>query len=188
MNALESPTVLARTKLVLWTGKKHSGKTTGAARLARAAREQGFDVAGLLAQAVHCNGSLAGFDAIDLRTAERAPLARRRSDAGKTCPFDFITEGVNLGRTALSLAAAESAELVVVDEFGPVEMNCRGWRTDVDLLVRSSKAAILLVVRDELAGQVQRLYASVPSVELPGGYAESVDKVISILKSRRAIK
>jgi len=180
--------VLMRKKLILWTGRKHSGKTTSAARLAGMARVEGFDTAGLLAEALYHDGRLIGFDAIDLQTENRAPLARRRSEGGEFVPFDFITEGVELGRNALSIAATESADLVVVDEFGPLEMNSQGWRTDVDLLIRSSEALILLVVREELAGQVQHLYASVPNLELPAAEAESVEKVMSVLRGRRRIR
>jgi len=177
-----------RRKLILWTGEKHSGKTTCAARLAGMARDEGFDTAGLLAEALYHDGRLIGFDAIDLQTENRAPLARRRSTGGESVPFDFIAEGVELGRNALSIAATESADLVVVDEFGPLEMNSQGWRTDVDLLVRTSEALILLVVREELAGQVQHLYLNVPSLMLCAAEVESVEKVMSVLRGRRRIR
>ncbi len=180
--------VLMRKKLILWTGKKHSGKTTSAARLAGMARDEGFDVAGLLAEALYHDGRLIGFDAIDLQTETRAPLARRRSEGSESVPFDFIAEGVKLGRSALSPAATEAADLIVVDEFGPLEMNSQGWRTDVDLLVRTSEALILLVVREELAGQLQHLYSNVAGLMLCAGEPESVEKVMSVLRGRRRIR
>ena len=185
---IESSMVLMRKKLILWTGRKHSGKTTSAARLVGMARDEGFDTAGLLAEALYHDGRLIGFDAIDLQTENRAPLARRRSEGGGSVPFDFVAEGVELGRNALSIAATESADLVVVDEFGPLEMNSQGWRTDVDLLVRTSEALILLVVRGELAGQVQHLYLNVPSLMLCAAEAESVEKVMSVLRNRRRMR
>ncbi len=180
--------VLIRKKLILWTGKKHSGKTTSAARLVGMARDEGFDTAGLLAEALYHDGRLIGFDAIDLQTENRGPLARRRNAGGESVPFDFIAEGVELGRNALSIAATESADLVVVDEFGPLEMNSQGWRANVDLLVRTSEALILLVVREELAGQVQHLYLNVPSLMLCAAEVESVEKVMSELRGRRRIR
>jgi len=180
--------VLIRKKLILWTGKKHSGKTTSAATLVGMARDEGFDTAGLLAEALYHDGRLIGFDAIDLQTKKLAPLARRRSEGGESVPFDFIAEGVELGRNALSIVATKSADLVVVDEFGPLEMNSQGWRTDVDSLVRSSEALILLVVREELAGQVQHLYSNVAILRLCAAEAESIEKVMSELRGRRRIR
>lgn len=183
---VESSTMApARTKLILWTGKKHSGKTTSAAALIGIARDKGFCVAGLLAKALYRNGRLIGFDGVDLRSEDQAPLARRRSNGAGTCPFSLLAEGVRLGDNALGPAATESADLVIVDEFGPLEMNREGWRRAVDLLIRSSDALILLVVRQELARRVQRLYANVANLRLAAAQPESIDTVISILEARR---
>ena len=182
--AHDESVMAARKKLILWTGERHSGKTTSAAKLVRRARNEGYNVAGLLAQALYHDGRLVGFDAVDLRSKRRAPLARRNSNANKVGSFDFIAEGLKLGNAALSLAATESADLIIVDEFGPLELNSEGWRKSVDLLFRSSSAVILLIVRRELARQVQRLYTDAPSVEFGAVEPESVDQVLSRLRDR----
>lgn len=172
-------------KVVLWTGRKHSGKTTRAEELAVRARREGFEVAGLLAKAQYQGGKLAGFDAVDLRSGSEARLARRRSEGGGKCGFSFVAEGLELGSAALSPESVGSADLVIVDEFGPLEMNSEGWRSDVDRLVRSGNALILVVVRDELTEEVGRLYAdSLRGVVIAGGRG-AIDEVISMLKDRR---
>ncbi len=172
-------------KLILWTGPKHSGKTTTAARLVKAACDKGFKVAGLLAPAVHHDGALTGFDAVDLQTRQRTPLARCNGSDGATGRFDFLAEGLRLGNASLSPASTNSADLVVVDEFGPLEMNSQGWRRPVDLLLQSSEAIILLVVRQELAERVQHLYENIANVRLAAAEPESIDIVISILEEHR---
>ena len=169
-------------RLILWTGQKHSGKTTMAANLARVAVRGGFEVAGLLAISVYLGGRLVGFDGFDLCSKSRAPLLRRGLDAGKPDTFAFVTEGLKLGAAALSPIATESADLIIVDEFGPFELNHQGWRTSVDALLTSSDATMLLVVRQQLAGQVQRLYASIPSCVLAAAHPQSVNKVIRMLR------
>ena len=171
-------------KLVLWTGRKHSGKTTSTANLAQIARDEGFSVAGLLAPSIYLNGRLIGYDVLDLRNKTRASLAQCKTDGDKTERFTFIADGLKLGRTALSPAATESADLIIVDEFGPLELRGDGWRRDVDSLLASCDALILLVVRQELADRVQELYAGVPSQRLPAIEPESVDKIIAELKNR----
>jgi nucleoside-triphosphatase THEP1 len=115
-------------KLILWVGEKHSGKTTAAASLARAAREEGFNVAGLLAPSLYRNGRLTGFDALDLRNEKRTALARRQTNPDKTGPFALATDGLKFGNAALSAEATTSADLIIVDEFGPLELNGQGWR------------------------------------------------------------
>jgi nucleoside-triphosphatase len=178
--------VANRNKLVLWTGQKHSGKTTSAAALVNAAREEGFNVAGLLAPSVYRNGELLGFDALDLRNETRVPLARRKVEAGTIRRLEFLLEGLKLGNAALRDEATKSADLIIIDEFGPLEFNDRGWRKSVDSLIASSNALILLVVRQELAESVCRLYADLPGRKLNAAEPNSIDKVIGVLRNRRA--
>ncbi len=176
--------VLMQNKLVLWTGKKHSGKTTAAAKLAQAARAEGFAVAGLLAPSTYRNGRLIGYDILELRNKTRTSLAQHKTDGNKTERFTFAADGLKLGRSALSPAATKSADIIIVDEFGPLELRGDGWRRDVDSLLASSNALILLVVRRELVDRVQELYAGVPSRILSALEPESIDKIIASLKNR----
>lgn len=172
-------------KLILWTGEKHCGKTTSVAKLVKIARAKGFNVAGLLAPSLYRNGILIGFDVLDLRNEARAPLARRETDASKPGPFTFFADGLKLGNAALSATATKSADLVTVDEFGPFELNGRGWRKNVDSLLASSNAVIVLVVRQELADAVWQLYADFPRQKLAATEPTSIGKVIRTLKNRR---
>jgi nucleoside-triphosphatase len=181
----KKPMVSTRNKLVLWTGEKHSGKTTGAAKLVEIARAEGFNVAGLLALSLYRDGELLGFDAIDLRKETREPLAKRNTDTGKMGRFTFLPEGLKLGNAALSVTAVKSADLVIVDEFGPLELDGRLWRKNVDSLLASGGALILLVVRQELADAVRRTYTDFPCRNLAAIEPESIDKVIGMLRDYR---
>ena len=176
--------MLRQNELILWVGEKHSGKTTSAAELAQAARAKGFNIAGLLAPSLYDNDELAGFDVLDLRTEARAPLASRRAGGGRGEPYTFTAEGLKVGRRALSPDATKSAELIIFDEFGPLEISGGGWRKEVDLLLASTDAVILLVVRRELAEEVQRLYAEIRSHNFAACEKESADKVIAMLEKR----
>ena len=162
-------------------GEKHSGKTTSATNLVEIARDEGFNVTGLLAPSLYRDGKLLGFDAIDLLNETREPLAKRNTDAGKAERFTFLPEGLKLGNAVLSATAAKSADLVIVDEFGPLELDGRLWRENVDSLLASSSALILLVVRQELADAVRRVYTDFPCRNLAAIEPESIDKVIGML-------
>jgi len=173
------------TKLILWTGEKHSGKTLSAAELARTIHNEGFTVAGLLALSLYDDGKLVGFDAFDLQSEKIAPLARRNTRESESQPFAFIADGLKLGRSALSLAATESADLVIVDEFGPLELDSRGWRRNIDSLLASSNAMILLVVREELTETVKQLYKSIPIQVIAATGRDSIGQVVTLLKNWR---
>lgn len=177
--------VSTRNKLILWVGEKHSGKTTSAANLARTARNEGFNVAGLLAPSLYCDGRLIGFDALDLGSEKRTPLARRQTGLSKSERFTFIADGLKLGDAALSAETAKSADLIIVDEFGPLELNGDGWRKNVDSLLASSSALILLVVRQQLADEVRQLYADPPCRKLDATEPSSINDCLSMLKDRR---
>jgi nucleoside-triphosphatase THEP1 len=173
--------------LFLWTGPKHGGKTTAAAKLAHAAGQRGFRVAGLLAPSIYREGRLTGFDAVDLQSGTRVPLAVRQGSRGDVGSFHFLEEGLRLGRGALDVVATEGADLVVVDEFGPLELASNGWRAAVDALVKADRAPLLIVVRRELADAVQEAYAGVAGRILDSADPESVLEVLGRLEKRSQI-
>ena len=174
-------------KLILWTGPRHSGKTTRAEGLVKTALKAGFNVAGLLAPSLYRNGKLIGFDALHIQKQTRKPLNRWDSNEAQTKYFEFIPEGLKLGYSALSETSTEFADLIIVDEFGPLELDGRIWREAVDSLLACSNGLILLVVRQELVRKVHQLYTDIPSQELPANEPESTDKVINILKNHRQL-
>jgi nucleoside-triphosphatase THEP1 len=171
--------------IILWTGPKHSGKTTSAARLVEAARCRGFLVAGCLAPSVHADDVLFGFDLVDLTSGERAPLTRRTIEQGQHGSFQFLADGLSLGEEALGPPATEDADLIIVDEYGPRELKSQLWRRATDRLMSSTDAVLLLVVREELVDEVLRLYAGPATRKLDALVPESVDEVLTLLENRR---
>jgi len=168
--------------LFLWTGPKHSGKTTAVAKLACTAKRHGFRVAGLLAPSIYRDGRLIGFDALDLQSGARSPLAVRRDEPGDVGSFHFLEEGLRLGNHALDAATIDGADLVVVDEFGPMELAGRGWRRAVDSLVHAGTTHLVVVVRREMADAVRVVYANAPSRLLDATALESIDEILRSLR------
>lgn len=174
-----------RNELILWMGEKHSGKTTAVAELVEIANSEGFNIAGVLAPSIYHNGILVGFDVLDVQYKMRAPLARRKINGGKTGEFIFIANGLKLGNDALNAGINESVELIIVDEFGPLELNGGGWRKSVDSLMARSDVLKLLVVRQELTDAIHQLYIDIPCLKLTATEPKSIDIVIRTLRKRR---
>lgn len=145
--------------IILWVGPKHSGKTTMVAGSVGRFRTRGLLVGGILAPSLYRRGRLVGFDVVDLYSGRRAPLLRlgRPADVGR---FAFRKEGLELGRSALDSLHRSRSDLVIVDEFGPLELSGKGWRKAVDRLIDANQTTLLLVVRQELCDEVSALYAS----------------------------
>ncbi|MDY6914214.1 MAG: nucleoside-triphosphatase [Planctomycetota bacterium] len=172
-----------RAKLILWTGPKHSGKTTAVLKLVSKARSAGFSVAGLVAPAVYHGRRLTGFDVVDIHTKKRTTLSRLGGHGPQIIgEFALTAEGLALGRKALGPAAG-TADMVIVDEFGPLELAGGGWREAVDELLRSTGGLGLLVVRDGSVDAVRRLYALFQPLIVPAaGGADALKTVIDVLR------
>lgn len=171
-------------RLILWTGPKHSGKTTVLTELTNRARQKGITVAGILAPSIYQSNRLVGFDILDLGTNQRCPLARRDIEGPKKIgEFVLTKEGLELGRSALK-TTCKPARLIVVDEYGPLELKNGGWRSEVDSLIQRRPGMILLVVRDELANRVAQIYSEeaprIISCREPG----AIDRVIGLLMEK----
>jgi len=172
-------------KLILFTGRKHSGKTTAAKRLASRARSKGFIVAGLLSPAVYKGNRLVGFGMVDLRREKQIELANQRIATGEKGRWAFTEAGLRLGKAALNPSASNSADLIIVDEFGPLELDGGGWRKEVDVLLASTDVPVMLVVRQELEERVQKLYEKYPSTKLAANKEDTINKVIKMLNERK---
>lgn len=181
----EGLTRLAPRWIILWAGPKHSGKTTSAGRLVQTARGRRFIVAGCLAPSVYAQDVLLGFDLVNLRSGQRAPLARRDLEHREDRPFHFLAEGLRLGDEALGPSATRDADLIIVDEYGPWELKSHLWRRATDRLMTSVNAVLLLVVREELVDEVLRLYTGPATRKLAALAPESVEEVLAILENRR---
>jgi nucleoside-triphosphatase THEP1 len=178
----------AAPRMVLWAGPKHSGKTTAAEALVERARAEGFRVAGLLAPSVHEGTCLVGFDIVNVCTGLRAPLLRRgrSQDATQVGQYVLNEAGRRVGADALSPPVTDFADLVVVDEFGPLELGGAGWREAADRLARRPAGPVLvLVVREALVEQVADLYADGRPQVLPASAPSSVRRVLKLLARRR---
>ena len=176
-----------KTRLILWTGPRHSGKTTSVADLAKKVKSEGFNVAGLLAPSIYNNRRLTGFDAVNIATGERVPLAERQPVEQKTEVGEFIFSeaGLQFGYNALDITSIKFADLVIIDEFGPLELAGSGWRKNVDSILSGTDALLVLVVRDEIIDKVKKLYESFNPVQLDAAKEDSAATIIEILNNRQ---
>ena len=55
------------------------------------------------------------------------------------------------------------------------------------MLLASTDALVVLIVREELQEKVQNLYKNYPSLKLAANKQESVNEVVNILRNRRFV-
>ncbi|HUS82250.1 MAG TPA: nucleoside-triphosphatase, partial [Dehalococcoidia bacterium] len=154
---------------MLVTGSPGCGKTAFCQRVIDSARLDGSTVGGVLAPAVCFDGIPIGADAIDLATRESAPIARLASGdasfAGDANRPVIMRPGLDLARAALERAVRQRFELIVVDEFGPLELAGGGIRQEaVDAW--NCGREVLLVVRAGIVDEVVRALGRPPDLRV----------------------
>ncbi len=127
---------------IFLTGPPGSGKTTALERIARALRARGYRVGGIITHEVREHRRRVGFDVVDLSTGQRIPLARR----GVSSPIRVGAYGVypEALRRAVQLLqeAGQEADVVLVDEVGPMELSDPAFVKAVEMLLTASRPVI----------------------------------------------
>jgi len=178
---------------ILITGRPGVGKTTLFTRILSSLRSAGYRAAGFVCPEVREGGVRVGFKIVDLATGSSGWLALS-SEKVRSCPgprvgrYCVVEEDVErvVGETMRSI---EGADLIAIDEIGPMELSVSICR---DAIYRSldSKKPGLFVVHIRLAGEVaSRVRASSAECTIyhvdPSNrdrlYQEVLDKLVSVL-------
>jgi nucleoside-triphosphatase THEP1 len=137
--------------IVTLTGAPGCGKTTVCERAVALARSQGWQVAGLLTLPRTSAGRTIGLDVEDVLSGERLALAEERgpTDGPSTGRWHFHRRALEWGSARLD--AALSADLLIIDELGPLELVLGlGWANGVSVLDAGRYSLGLVVVRPSL--------------------------------------
>ena len=137
--------------ITLLTGPGGSGKTTLCRELAASAAAAGREVAGLVSPARLEHGCKIGIDALDLRSGEVRPLARRPAPVAGAPPRPWTFDEATLAWGDALLVAAIPVSLLVVDELGPLEWReGRGWFSGLAVVDSGAFDHAVAVVRPSL--------------------------------------
>jgi nucleoside-triphosphatase len=147
-----------RSNLLILTGQPGVGKTTVVTRVVYQLRKSGLSVGGIYSRERRAGRVRTGFEMTNLLTGETGVLA------------DLKGEGPRLGRYRVNLVslaqfasrgileAVERADVVVVDEVGPMELLSPEFRRAVSGLLNAGKPSILVVhrsIRDPLVEEIR---------------------------------
>ena len=117
------------------TGRPGIGKTTVLLRIVEELKKRDLKIGGLISQEIRRAGTRVGFKIIDLDSGREGWLAHVRQPVGpkvgkyRVCMKDLESIGVDA-----ILRALREADIVVIDEIGPMELfsqlfqksSCRG--------------------------------------------------------------
>ena len=143
-------------KVVIFTGKVHSGKSTALEILAGGRQ----DITGVLCPEIHGKKSI-----IFLPERHHHLL---EVDANSLCAItvgNYVLDGQLLQKVSqfISEISVDKWRLIVIDEVGKLELENRGYEPGLSALIHAfqqyaSDAILLLVVRDTLVDRVVTKY------------------------------
>lgn len=166
--------VAPRPRVFILTGAVDSGKTRLLQRLAAEARGRGIRVGGFLAHGEYEGDRKVGYRLEGLARGEGVVIARRipdRSDRASPAGilrigrFALQAEGFGRARGWLARDAA-TADLIIVDELGPLELSGRGHAQAVGDLLGQFPGVIVLAIRRDCLAQTLGQFGLARRVEV----------------------
>ena len=148
---------------LLVTGKPGSGKTSWCRQYIYRQRKSGSTVGGILSPAIEKHSKRVGSNALDLLTGQDVPFARLSRynpfKGGEVVgDYTISREGISFACEAIKQAVESRCDLVVIDEFGPLELFGGGLLPAVELAL-GSPADVLIVVRSSLKEALKKHFA-----------------------------
>ncbi len=149
---------------VFYTGKPGVGKSTIVSRIVEEAKSLGCSVGGFAAPEVRRGPRREGFLVVAVDTGEKGWLARRgyRGPGPRIGAYTVVVDDVLRVAVPALRRAVEHADLIVIDEIGPMELVVLELRSAIIEALKSDKPVVGVVHR-ALASrdpEVYRLAAS----------------------------
>jgi nucleoside-triphosphatase len=147
-------------RLLFVTGHPGIGKTTVILNATDELRKRGYRLGGMVTREVREKGTRIGFQILDVDKGQKGWLARTNQSMGpqvgkyRVNLTDLDQIGVRAIRDAL-----ETADLVVIDEIGPMELFSSRFKQAVRDVLDSNKAALGVIhhkTRESLIDSIRK--------------------------------
>jgi nucleoside-triphosphatase len=177
-------------RLFFVTGRPGVGKTTVLLNVANGLRDKGYSVGGMLSREVREGGARVGFELVDFATGQKGWLAHVNQPIGpqvgkyRVNLDDLDRIGVHAVRNAL-----RDAEVVIVDEVGPMELFSVAFKQVSKDIVNSQKLVLGVIhhsARDSIINSIKRR-SDADIVEVTVGNRQELHNVL-IQKAMQFLK
>jgi nucleoside-triphosphatase THEP1 len=169
------------------SGGVHKGKTTFAGEVARFLKMKGINSGGFLALGIDEDGKRKGFELLNLSDGVRVKLCSNagNDDWVKIGNYYFHPEGVEQGNSILLAENLKEADIVFVDEIGPLEMDNSGWAKSIDELCKAGNIPQVWVMREALVERAVKKWSAADAYvfniesDTPASSAEFIEKKLA---------
>lgn len=132
------------------TGEKHVGKTTALKAIFELLKAKHIDAAGFIEKAVFMDDQRVGYDFLDLRTRERAIVARRQA---ARVPYIFEEHAWDWAKRILR--SSESSQVLLIDELGRLEAAGNGLMPALRDSLERHPRHLIASVREDAFGLIE---------------------------------
>jgi len=134
-------------RVILLTGRPGVGKTTVVNRVYEHYSKNGFKIEGLTTREVREGGARTGFMITDLSSGQEGWLAKKNLPAGpRVGSYVVVSDDLEkIGVAALERSMKGAADLVIVDEIGPMEMTSPSFRNSISRVLNGYRAVVATV-------------------------------------------
>jgi len=125
------------------TGRPGIGKTTVLLKVIEGLKTEGFSVGGMISREVRRSGSRIGFEVLDIVSGRKGWLAHVKQPVGpKIGKYRVNLNDLNSVGVKAILEALEKADVIVIDEIGPMELYSKEFVDAVKEALESVKPVI----------------------------------------------
>lgn len=130
-------------RLIFITGPPRTGKTTVLLRAAEKLRAKGYKLGGMTSQEIRERDIRVGFEIRDYASNRNGWLAHTRQSTGpRIGKYRVDLDSLNsIGATSI-LNALKDADIVLIDEIGPMELFSQPFKEAVQEAINSSKPVL----------------------------------------------
>jgi len=165
-------------RIIIVTSPQHTGKSSLIARYIECCRQHDVNVAGILAEGLWKNDQRSGFNLVDLTTGHRVPLAVRCARHGRAqISFEFFPEGIDAAHAALDAQCCTTADIIVVDEVGKLEIMGEGWAPLLPSLLNLTGKTHIWAVRESLVDAVAKRWMFTPHAVVDARSPEALSEL-----------
>jgi nucleoside-triphosphatase len=145
---------------VFVTGIPGVGKSTIVVKVVERTQQEGVKVGGMTSSDLRSGQTRVGFEIRNLMTGEAGVLAHVSQDTGpRIGKYHVKSEDLDRIGTEAIVSAIKHADLIVIDEVGPMELTSRGFKDAVQAALDCGKPLLGTVHRnaqDPLVNAIKR--------------------------------
>jgi nucleoside-triphosphatase len=130
--------------ITILTGVPGVGKSTAVIRAARALKDRGLNVGGIVSRELRTNNIRVGFEFIDLGPNDTGVLASITGNGPKIRKYFIDLGGCHFAAERLC-RAIKNCDVIICDEIGPMELKSREFIYSVKNLLVVDKKVIVVV-------------------------------------------